>query len=63
MLDPADEELLLCIKAHCGIIETVADVYADLAKFDIVKYVLDFLKGASAFFHFSPWIMMPMVRY
>ena len=54
---------MLRIKAHCGIIETAADVYADLAKFDVVKYVLDFLKGASAFFHFSPWIMMPMVRY
>ena len=50
MLDPADEELLLCIKARCGIIETAADVYADLAKFDVVKYVLDFLKGASVFF-------------
>ena len=57
MLDPADEELLLHIKACCGIIETAADVYADLAKFDVVKYVLDFL------FHFSPWIMMPIIRY
>ena len=39
---------MLRIKARCGIIETAADVYADLAKFDVVKYVLDFLKGASA---------------